>query len=472
MRREAARARRRVADIYRFLGQHAQAKQEYIRAIASAEQIIADFPSDSEQRRRLASAHTALGEMLIHDGDRTEAEDHLGKARDLLTALVAEYPAEGTYQSDLAAVYLVLGNLDHDLGENLGHAVEPATVVRNYRKVIDIMTPLVAQHPGVPRYRQLLGGGHCNLGEALARQGDRAAAGKHLDRAVELAAALVAEYPGVRGYRFTLASFYRTSASVREREAGPEVWHQFIKALAPLVTEYPGVAQYRGDLASGYLRLGNALTENPDRAAAYRQAIDLGAVAVKECPEVVWYGQNLAESHAALGEVLWDGGGVAEATEQFRKALSVHEQLGARFPGPAQWDKFAWFLATCSETRLRESDRAVEFAQKATKAAPEMFTYWGTLGVAHYRAGDWRAAADALERSMRMNQGGDACDWLFLAMARCQLGDKEQARRWYEQAVRAAKENKPLSNCDPGELRRFRTEAEQLMKREDPAKRK
>src|SRR5207245_10794801 len=133
-------------------------------------------------------------------------------------------------------------------------------------------------------------------------------------------------------HRFMLAHCYQRLGIARQQQANPEVWQQFIKALSPLVTEYAGVAQYRGDLAHGYLCLGDALSDKPERAAAYRQAIDLGAAVVRESPDVIWYRQNLAESHANLADLLWEKGEMDKAAEYYRLARAVHEELAQRFP--------------------------------------------------------------------------------------------------------------------------------------------
>jgi len=44
---------------------------------------------------------------------------------------------------------------------------------------------------------------------------------------------------------------------------------------------------------------------------------------------------------------------------------------------------------------------------------PTAGDFWSWLGVARYRADDWKAAAVALERSADLRKGGDAIDWLF-----------------------------------------------------------
>jgi hypothetical protein len=60
---------------------------------------------------------------------------------------------------------------------------------------------------------------------------------------------------------------------------------------------------------------------------------------------------------------------------------------------------------------------------------------------------------------MALGNGGDSFDWFFRAMASWQLGERDKARVWYEQAVRWMQQKAP----DDRELRRFRTEAASLL---------
>jgi dipeptidyl aminopeptidase/acylaminoacyl peptidase len=119
----------------------------------------------------------------------------------------------------------------------------------------------------------------------------------------------------------------------------------------------------------------------------------------------------------------------------------------------------AWSLATNADEKERDPHRAVELAREAVKWGPKEGTFWNTLGVTQYRAGDWKAAIEALKRSMELRNGGDSFDWFFLAMAHWQLGEKERARQRFDQAVQWMEKNQPQNE----ELRRFRAEAEQLL---------
>ena len=60
---------------------------------------------------------------------------------------------------------------------------------------------------------------------------------------------------------------------------------------------------------------------------------------------------------------------------------------------------------------------------------------------------------------MELRKGGDSHDWFFLAMAHWQLGQKDEARKWHDQAVAGMEKRAPQNE----ELTRFRAEAAQLL---------
>jgi hypothetical protein len=60
-----------------------------------------------------------------------------------------------------------------------------------------------------------------------------------------------------------------------------------------------------------------------------------------------------------------------------------------------------------------------------------------------YRGGHAAEALAAVERAMALNNGGDASTWFTLAMAHAQRGDKDRARRWFDNAVAWTRANDP-----------------------------
>ena len=103
-------------------------------------------------------------------------------------------------------------------------------------------------------------------------------------------------------------------------------------------------------------------------------------------------------------------------------------------------------------------DKALADFSQAVKLVSSDENIPNAPGVAHPRAEDWKAAIAALGKSMKLRNGG-LCDWFFLAMANWQLGEKQEARKWYGRAVDWMEKNKPHNE----ESRRFRAEAEKLI---------
>src|SRR5262249_21380799 len=113
-------------------------------------------------------------------------------------------------------------------------------------------------------------------------------------------------------------------------------------------------------------------------------------------------------------------------------------------------------FATTENPSNREPILAVELAKRSLKLNDERGD-WNTLGVARYRAGDFKQALADLQKS---RPGEDTSfDQFFMAMAHHQLGDAEAARSCYDQAINWMKKHAP----EDAELIRFRAEAEGLL---------
>jgi serine/threonine protein kinase/WD40 repeat protein len=143
--------------------------------------------------------------------------------------------------------------------------------------------------------------------------------------------------------------------------------------------------------------------------------------------------------------------------------------------GDAARNNLAWLLATCPDPHFRDPARAVDLATKAVQLESKDGLFRTTLGVAQYRAGDWKAALASLRRAMDLRQGGDGIGWFFLAMAHWRVGEKQEARHWYGQAVQWMEKNEPALAQDAAygeQLQSFREEAEALVKEKRADQRK
>jgi Flp pilus assembly protein TadD len=167
-----------------------------------------------------------------------------------------------------------------------------------------------------------------------------------------------------------------------------------------------------------------------------------------------------APHRVALAGALAEAGDFDGATASYQKAIELAPHL------PTTHNNLAWLLATYPEAKRRDPARAVLLARQAIELAPKEGTFYNTLGVAHYRAGDWQAAIDALNQSCQLRQGGDVFDWFFLAMAYQKLGKPDEARKRYDQAVGwMVKNSQTLAKVrqEADELRCFRREAEEVL---------
>jgi tetratricopeptide (TPR) repeat protein len=137
--------------------------------------------------------------------------------------------------------------------------------------------------------------------------------------------------------------------------------------------------------------------------------------------------------HTDLAELLWASGQRSEAAELFR---SIRE-LGATLSpdDSASLDNLAWSLASAPVPEWRDIPRAVAIAARSAERCPDGRNGWHTIAVARYRAGEYRAAVEALERMQERPDSFVGEAELFLAMALWQLGDRDAARAHYDRGA-------------------------------------
>jgi tetratricopeptide (TPR) repeat protein len=131
----------------------------------------------------------------------------------------------------------------------------------------------------------------------------------------------------------------------------------------------------------------------------------------------------------------------SDLIDKMRQAYPGEFRAPNRFARALNYDILAWLLATTDDPDWRLERRALELSKEAVQLAPNDGDFWNTLGMAYYRVGNWKEALAALETAMALSGGGDGLDWLILAMVQWHLGNKEEARRRYDQAIPWLEEN-------------------------------
>lgn len=313
-------------------------------------------------------------------------------------------------RAETGMAYFRIGEIDRYLYWDRARAKEPFT------RAISLLEQAVVDFPAIPRYREMLGRSYNGLGCCLA----------HEDRPEE----------AVQAHRRAL--------------------DQFAQLLSPSQDR-----MRRQELAWTYLNLGRELLKSKQTEQseeAFREVVDLCEKLEAEFPNESYYSAWIGNACLYLTRLLADNGEPQEADKFYRK-------LSELSPGSAlSQNSLAWVLVNCSEPSLRNPGRAVQLARKAVEREPMNGQFSRTLGIALYRAGEWKDAIDALKKSNELLKG-DAFSFnaFLLAMAHWQLEEKDEARQWYEQAVEWMEKN----NQQHEDLKRFRDEAAELLAMKD-----
>jgi tetratricopeptide (TPR) repeat protein len=449
------------------LGQAKQldaAVQACRRARALWAQLAADFPDVAEYRFRLAQTCGQLGGVLPRRHADVEAAART--AIRLCEKLVAQYPDNVAYQVQLIGSHMALGRVQAAAGRH-------RDAEHTFREALGLWTrshdTLLASNGG-----DLLALIHVNLGASLQATNQLAEAESAyrqgaplyeecLDKASLNTQSWIEAYSCLGGLARLYEQTGRPQEAVKLHRRVLDSYEKFVAKLPNDAAYQEGTGHVASQLA-GLLRIGG---ERPEREEIYRRALELTERLAALFPTQPGSHSRAAYWHNNLGLLLTAAGRTQEAGRCYRQAATRYRSaLDIKPDHVGSLNNLAWLLVTCPEPQLHDANEAVRLANKAVELAPQMNFPWNTLGVARYRAGDWKGAVSALEKSMALysvqaeSNTEESYSTFFLAMANWQLGDTGEARRWYDRAVRWMDKYQPNQE----ELRRFRAEAAALVK--------
>jgi eukaryotic-like serine/threonine-protein kinase len=285
----------------------------------------------------------------------------------------------------------------------------------------------------------------------------------------EKIAAVYGDDPSMR--TVTAATFHRIGfirmvlAETRAREA-------FLKSIAlyERLLEADGRdEETRSELA---LTLGDLLIleksggHAADATASLKKLVELRQGLARDFPANRDYAISLAFHQIDLCEQLEAAGRSDDAKRARRQiAESARRALRDDWNNARLFNNLAWLLGSSRQTKAPDISLALDLARKSVHLSHKSGAFWNTLGVVHYRSGQWKEAAGALEESMRLRNGGDANDWLFMAMICQRQGQPSQARCWYDRSLAWLK----AQTADDRMLSQIRDETECLLGPAAPA---
>jgi serine/threonine protein kinase/Tfp pilus assembly protein PilF len=504
VRLQAAQAGTRLGRICHALGQRDKADHAIRRSEQLLEELLAE---DSGNLTYLVALAGCLGDQahVLRDvGQRDRAIDAYRRATQLFEQLISEARPNHVYKMTLA-------NLMLNYAAMLNPADHADELELLYRRAIGLEEESLAADPLNPSCHLEYALGLESLGMFYFGKSRYAEAEEYIRKSLEIRQQQQQRLPQREAELYLARSHTHMgrilSATARHDEAA--LSHQRAeRLLIELVGDFPDVVYYRHALANQLVEMADTLDVNARRDEVlrlYREAIRHFDHLASDVPEEVFYRDRVTSlllkspklctnaderhelaamiphlldhyRHAAiradaaievraedradwalrccdLAELLAMLDRPSEVAGAFRTALEIDPE------NPGVNNRFAWWLVICPLEELRNPAEAIERARLAVSLSPGTAGFVNTLGVAQYRAGQWPEAIASFEQAAKTRGSADSWDLFFLAMARWQLRQTDQAREAFADAVAWMEDRNPTS----AELLQIRAEAEALL---------
>ena len=412
-----ARALSNVALIRNRLSPSLELLDSYQAAIEKYALLVADFPANAKYRSELADAQTRLG-VAAHD--RGKLDDAVAAFTDSLAVgerLIAEYPAIPEYRRSQAECHFGLANL---------HASQGRTQVAltALQQAISLLAPLVAKNPKDRKSTRTLARCQLVTSAVSEQRGDSALAIDASRKAIALLIPLVNSEPD-REDRMILAHAYNSLANRLSGKGRPEeiekAYREAVAAFRGLVEEFPGVAKFRSDLAICLANWANFLQNAkrlPEAEESAREAHRLVKRLADEYPAIMEYRTTLAGVQSNRGNMMRMMRNFRDAEACLNDALTIRRGLVASpHAAPALHNSLAVTLGLLGEL-LRDQHQylascdplkeALPHHEVALTAAPRNPYYLGpyrdnrhNMAASLIELGDYAAAAIATNQFLQ-----------------------------------------------------------------------
>jgi tetratricopeptide (TPR) repeat protein len=447
-----------VLDFIEWMFDEADEKTTLRQAVEGALPNVGDT-SFKGQPLMEARVRLTLGRFLSYQGEHDKARQQFQLSYDLRkTQLGPVDPVTLSTIEDLAGSYIALRQQDEAIKlRQEALALCRTTLGPDHRRTLDCMFNLAVAYERQSRYEDFFK----VADETLARC--KAALGPH-DQLTLKCMGAVARGHGHLGRHDEALERHQATLALRKEVLGP-TRRQTLLSMGSVARELYALNRH----TEGVKLLEEAvpLWQATSGTVSIRRSSDEGENSYEvdfgsDGRITLQFMSNLALGYNVLGRH-------AAALKLQEETLKLRTKvLGATHADTLlSQNNLAWALATSPDAKLRDPKRAVELATQAVAGVKagtrQQHTYLNTLGTARYRASDWKGAIADLEQALGLRKPDDplnAYDGFILAMAYWQLGDKDQARAWFDKAAAGwTRARRTTPKCSASRPRRRRNSA-------------
>lgn len=286
---ETSQTNRLVAQTLGVLGRSEEAKAASVAALAAAEALLSQDPSNDEARRLVASGHFS---MALSETDRPTKLRHWLASEQGFEALLAAKPEDPDRMRNVALVNKYIGgHLQVDRND--------AEAERRYRRALELDERRWKLDPDSRTVRFDLAIDLANVGSALARSDQRTEALAYYERSVAMREQLVESDPKDVLARATLARVLVTVARLRYEMGDQAGAARDASRSLDLTLELPNASEMgsRQNAARSLLVLATVDADQRRQASAcerYRLAlgfVERERLVALEPSEAVWVGR-------------------------------------------------------------------------------------------------------------------------------------------------------------------------------------
>jgi tetratricopeptide (TPR) repeat protein len=316
--------------------------RQHTRAIEAHRLLVglaAEKPNDIAYQRDLSVAYNEIGDVLLAQGNLTDALKSYRDDLAIRERLAKADPTNAGWQRDLSISYNKVGDVLLAQG-NLTDAL------KSYRDDLAVREQLAKADPTNAGWQRDLSMSYNKVGDVLAAQGNLADALKSYRGDLAVRKQLAKADPTSAGWQRDLSVSYDKIGDLLMAQGNlPDALKSFRDGLAVrerLTKVEPTKASWQLALWMSYNKVGDALVHQDNLAEAlksFRDGLAIGERLANADPTNTSWQRDLWVSYNRVGDALVHQGSLAEALKSFRDGLAIGERLAAADPSNTGWQR-------------------------------------------------------------------------------------------------------------------------------------